>query len=54
MNEMKARGVTHMIECGPGRVLTGLARRCVPGIPCYPVNSEDSLCAALEALSAAA
>ena len=24
---MRARGVTHLIECGPGRVLTALVRR---------------------------
>ena len=24
---LKARGITHMIECGPGKVLAGLTRR---------------------------
>ncbi|MCD2513505.1 ACP S-malonyltransferase [Comamonas endophytica] len=24
---MKARGITHLVECGPGKVLTGLTRR---------------------------
>lgn len=51
MAEMKRAGVTHMIECGPGRVLSGLARRCVPDIPCYSVSSEETLEAALRAIS---
>lgn len=53
MHEMEKLGVTHMIECGPGKVLTGLARRCVPSIPCYPVHSAETLEAALQSLSAA-
>ena len=24
---MKARGITHLVECGPGKVLAGLTRR---------------------------
>ena len=54
MSAMQDSGVTHFVECGPGRVLAGLARRCTPSIPCYSVNSAASLDAALEALSAAA
>lgn len=27
---LKARGITHLIECGPGKVLTGLTRRIDP------------------------
>ena len=27
MQALKARGITHMIECGPGKVLAGLTRR---------------------------
>ena len=53
MHEMEKLSVTHMIECGPGKVLTGLARRCVPSIPCYPVHSAETLEAALQSLSAA-
>ncbi len=29
---LRARGVTHVIECGPGRVLTGLTRRIDPDL----------------------
>jgi [acyl-carrier-protein] S-malonyltransferase len=28
MREMAAQGVTHVYECGPGRVLSGLVKRC--------------------------
>ena len=29
---LKARGVTHVIECGPGKVLTGMAKRIDPDL----------------------
>lgn len=35
---MKARGITHLVECGPGKVLAGLARRIdaeLVGAPLY-------------------
>jgi len=28
MQAMQTMGVTHVIECGPGKVLSGLAKRC--------------------------
>ena len=39
---LKARGVTHVVECGPGKVLAGLARRIDPalvGAPLYDLNT---------------
>ena len=27
IREFAARGVTHVVECGPGRVLTGMSKR---------------------------
>ena len=39
---LKARGVTHLVECGPGKVLAGLARRIDPslvGTPLYDLNT---------------
>jgi [acyl-carrier-protein] S-malonyltransferase len=32
MQAMQAAGVTHVIECGPGKVLSGLAKRCADGL----------------------
>jgi [acyl-carrier-protein] S-malonyltransferase len=30
MQAMRARGVTHVVECGPGKVLAGLVKRVDP------------------------
>ena len=27
VQSLKARGITHVIECGPGKVLAGMAKR---------------------------
>jgi [acyl-carrier-protein] S-malonyltransferase len=32
VQKMAAEGVTHLVECGPGKVLAALARRCAPGL----------------------
>jgi len=32
IQEMAAQSVTHVIECGPGKVLTGLTKRIVPSL----------------------
>jgi len=32
VRRMAAEGVTHVVECGPGRVLAGLTRRIAPGV----------------------
>lgn len=44
---MQRRGVTQIVECGPGRVLTGLCKRIVPDIECLSVADVASLDAAL-------
>jgi [acyl-carrier-protein] S-malonyltransferase len=43
-------GVTHVIECGPGRVLAGLTKRVEPGLESLSVNDAESLAATLEAI----
>ena len=48
--EMRERGAATMIEFGPGRVLTGLARRIDRGVAALAVHDGKSLEAALEAL----
>lgn len=52
MRRLMALGVTHNIEVGPGRVLTGLLRQIDRRVPCYNVEDEKSLQATLEKLAA--
>ena len=49
--EMCERGATTMVEFGPGRVLTGLARRIDRSVAALAVHDGKSLEAALEALA---
>jgi len=44
-------GVTKLFEIGPGKVLTGLNKRIDKALPCMPVNSADTLTAALGSIS---
>ena len=37
------QGVTHVVECGPGKVLTGLNRRIAAGITALSVSDRSSL-----------
>jgi [acyl-carrier-protein] S-malonyltransferase len=32
MRAMQAAGITHVFECGPGKVLAGLTKRCADGL----------------------
>ncbi len=45
---MSGRGAEVFIECGPGKVLTGLGKRIARGSKGLAVNDPDSLEAALE------
>ena len=44
-----AQGVTHIIESGPGAVLTGLARRIAPDVEILPLNDANAIAAAIVA-----
>lgn len=43
IESFKAQGVTHVVECGPGRVLAGLIKRIDSSIVVMNINSEESL-----------
>ena len=44
-----AQGVTHIVECGPGKVLTGLCKRIAPEIEALPLNDTEAIAAAIVA-----
>jgi [acyl-carrier-protein] S-malonyltransferase len=48
-----ARGVTHVVECGPGKVLTGLTRRIDENVTTFALNDRASIDEALAALRVA-
>jgi len=48
VTNMIADGITHCVEAGPGKVLTGLGKRIDKTVPVYPVFDEKTLDAAKE------
>ena len=44
-----AQGVTHIIECGPGKVLTGLTKRTAPNVVALPLHDGEAIAAAIAA-----
>jgi [acyl-carrier-protein] S-malonyltransferase len=48
-----ARGVTHVVECGPGKVLSGLVRRIDENLTTFALNDRASIDEALAAIKAA-
>ena len=48
---LAVRGVTHVVECGPGRVLAGLTRRIAPTLESLAIHDEESLDAALATMA---
>jgi [acyl-carrier-protein] S-malonyltransferase len=52
IQRMASDGVTHVVECGPGRVLAGLTRRIAPTLESVAVPDAASLKEALARLTA--
>ena len=52
VQKMAADGVTHLIECGPGKVLAGLNKRIAKDLQTLPVYDPETLRTARSALSA--
>ncbi|MCC7325849.1 MAG: ACP S-malonyltransferase [Burkholderiales bacterium] len=49
---MVDRGVTHVVECGPGRVLAGLTKRIAGGVAAFALTDSDAIAATLVELEA--
>lgn len=45
------KGVTAVVECGPGKVLSGLNKRCVKGLDLYNLDTPDAFAATHAALA---
>ncbi len=43
---LAGQGVTDLVECGPGKVLSGLNKRCVKGINTHNLDTPDAFAAA--------
>ncbi|PCI76502.1 MAG: [acyl-carrier-protein] S-malonyltransferase [SAR86 cluster bacterium] len=48
---MRANGVDTILECGPGKVLSGLIRRIEPDINCFSSEDPEDLTSAITELS---
>ncbi len=53
VTKMAESGVTHIVECGPGKVLAGLARRIDPGLRGFAIADRASLEQALSTVRGA-
>lgn len=52
IQKVAADGVTHIVECGPGKVLTGMIRRIAPEIKIYNIYDAQTLASVKDALAA--
>jgi [acyl-carrier-protein] S-malonyltransferase len=50
---MGHQGVTHVVECGPGKVLAGLVKRIDPSMTALSFNDPASMYQAMESLASA-
>ncbi|MFD2641051.1 ACP S-malonyltransferase [Pseudomonas japonica] len=48
---LAAQGAVQLVECGPGKVLAGLNKRCADGVTTYNLNTPDAVAAARAALA---
>lgn len=49
IENLASQGVIDLVECGPGRVLSGLNKRCVKGLNTYNLDTPDVFESALAA-----
>ena len=48
IRRMADSGVTHIVECGPGKVLAGMTKRIAPGVKSFAATDRASLEEALK------
>ena len=48
---LAANGAVNLVECGPGKVLAGLNKRCADGVTTYNLNTPDAVAATRAALA---
>ncbi|MBF8781295.1 ACP S-malonyltransferase [Pseudomonas fulva] len=48
---LAAKGAVNLVECGPGKVLAGLNKRCADGVTTHNLNTPDAFAAARAALA---
>lgn len=51
VNTMVDIGCSDFVECGPGKVLSGLVRRIDKGLNCYSLETPDAMSTTLDALT---
>lgn len=51
---MKVQGITHIVECGPGKVLSGMVKRIEPDLVSVSVTDPASMQVAIDTLTQAA
>ena len=44
------QGVTHLVECGPGKVLAGMVKRIAPDVKCSTLSDKAAFDATLAEL----
>lgn len=49
MQCLATQEVTDLVECGPGKVLSGLNKRCIKGVNTYNLDTPEAFAAALAA-----
>ena len=53
VQRMVEQGATHIVECGPGKVLAAMTRRIHPGVQSFSLADRASLEQALQAMTGA-
>ena len=48
---LAASGPVDLVECGPGKVLVGISKRCAEGVTTHNLNTPDAFAAARSALA---